>query len=179
MESKRLLFQREIETSINDIRDYSDFIFAVGLDIKELTPEVLKLDIIPTMIISTSAFNALAKMNIPKDFLDKLKQASMYTCPWTENTYFGTLPIAVATFNKNNYKDLLTDYQLDTEFHLSMNGGDVKKLLIPNLVELSFIGHGYTSATLPSDGSHTLVLCTIELPNKDFAICLTYAWHNK
>jgi hypothetical protein len=180
MERKRIEFHpQEIEVNLDEILRFSDFIFAEGLNIKQVTPEVLNLDIIPTAVITQSPFKALKKMQIPEEFIEKLKETAKYICPWLDNIYYGTLPIAVATFDKTKYK-LLSKYELDTDWHKSFHGGgDVDKLFIPNILESSFMGHGYTIGTLPSDGSHTLTLCMIELPNKDYLICLTFAWHNK
>jgi hypothetical protein len=171
---KPIKYTIEIEWGLNSLLEYGDLIFAEGLDLIEVSREIRKLDIIPLAFIRNNPFNALGDLGF-NEIVTKIKAAAKYECPMTHNIYYGTLPVAIATSDKKQYTKL-TEYHLDTDWH-RRSWGD--HLFVPNLVERSIMGHGYTFVTLPSDGCHTLTLAAMKIPNNNYLICLTYVWHNK
>jgi hypothetical protein len=168
-------YSRRIGWFLKEQLEYGELIFANNLPLEEITTEILNLDIIPIRIINPHPWDALQKIGVTQEFLGTIINAAKYECPWTENKYIGTLPIAIATFNKKKYP-MLNEYQLDTDWHRTM---DKDERFVPDAVEKSLLGHGYTFATLPSDGVRTLTLAALKMPNEDYLICLTYIWHNK
>ena len=123
-------YEVEIEWGLTELLKYGDLLFAEGLDLIEVSREIRKLDIIPLAIVGNNPFTVLQKIGL-NDIAEKIKKSAKYWCWTTKNVYYGTLPIAIATFNKKQYTKL-TEYQLDTDWHRRMWGDD---LFAPNAVE--------------------------------------------
>lgn len=122
-------------------------------------------------------FVNMKRLNINIDLL--LKQ-SKYDCPFTENSFIGLLPVAISTndskkYRKNtNFESSVYDYVFDLEWQKQMFS-----ITQVSNIEQSFLGHGYTTSTLPTDGSNSLVVVKLKLSNDDFIIAKTWEWHNK
>lgn len=106
-----------------------------------------------------------------------------YQCPFSGNLYYWFVPVALIIRNGSdkyrpatptpNYED---DYRLDVEWHSSILKHDLEK---PNNMVRSFLGHGYTNGTLPSDGSNCLHSVLLNLDNGDSIFGFCWIWYNK
>jgi hypothetical protein len=122
-------------------------------------------------------FKALKLFNVHATELEK---QSKYECPFIQgNHYFGLLPLAIncsniKTYRINDFASSSFDYLFDTEWQQKF-----RHPLEIDPIPQSFLGHGYTSGTLPSDGSNSLVNIKVQLSNGDFIIAKTWEWYNK
>ena len=98
-----------------------------------------------------------------------IRDELIYGCPWSDNRYYWCLPewLVLRENDVNYYKELDTPlktfgYYWDTEWWLRVFRGEVL-----NRVISTFLGHGYTSGTLPSDGSGEIKPVLIGLDNGD------------
>jgi len=116
---------------------------------------------------------------------EPLKEAFKYTCPYTENTYYHFIPLAVLLidghdidmYRKGPYESPSWNFAFDLEWN---------KERCPTFEDFnmsrvtdSMLGHGYTDGTLPSDGSGEHIRVLIELANGDFLFGYCWQWYNK
>lgn len=111
-----------------------------------------------------------------------LQKVFEYIDPWYSNTYFWWVPHAMVIRNGVEcYKklrapvDTALDFFLDTDWH---NSNDRFTFEL-NWITRSMLGHGYTSGTLPSDGSRELIPVLVELDNGDAIFGYCWVWFNK
>lgn len=105
-----------------------------------------------------------------------------YKCPFIlGNEYYGIVPIGINTTSLDQYrnirfKDKFYDFVFDLDFQ--------KDYMISILEETgdiirSFLGHGYDSYRLPSDGSIRTIVIKIKMKNEDYLVAKTFEWYNK
>jgi len=121
----------------------------------------------------------LEDMNIETADFKKIFQ---YECPYTGNTYYHFIPIAIIVNHKSdvqqyrqlNFASESYDYRFDLEWILKMQK-------IPEIDDIgrSMLGHGFTSGTLPSDGDGKFIRVLIELDNGDHLFGHCWEWYNK
>jgi len=126
-----------------------------------------------------NAWQRLEEMNVE---VVNLEKAFQYKCPYTENTYYHFMPVAiiinhdsnVEQYRQPNFAHSFHDYLFDLEWILHMDK-------MPEIDDIgrSMLGHGYTSGTLPSDGSGRFINILIELDNKDHIFGHCWEWYNK
>ena len=120
----------------------------------------------------------LEKINI---IIEGLKKTFQYECPFTHNTYYHFIPIAIVVnynstveqYRQPNFENSW-DYLFDLEWVLHMC-----KMPEIDSIQRSMLGHGYTFATLPDDGSGKFIKALIELDNKDHILGYCWEWYNK
>lgn len=134
------------------------------------------------LFISTfgnNPWNAIERLGIHSK---PLKQAFRYECPFTKNTYYHFIPVALVLNNgveqyKKEFKDNPdVDYLFDTKWAKSLSMGVLPEA---NTIQMSMLGHGYTEGTLPSDGGGDFINVLIELDNGDFLFGHCWEWYNK
>jgi hypothetical protein len=113
--------------------------------------------------------------------LNEKVEPPTYKCPWTDNSFYSLIPLAIMSTDIHKYKDSvkIPSFKLDmifdfewTSYHFPVNehNHDISK---------SLLGHGYTFCTLPYDGSPGTELTLMELSNGDHVICKSIIWYNK
>lgn len=110
---------------------------------------------------------------------------SGYECPFiTGNRFFGIYPIGIqlqynSTIDKyriGRFASQDFNYLFDLEFQKS----NIRQLLeLNNPFLRTFIGSGYTMATLPSDGQSMETNASVRLSNGDSLLVKTFIWYNK
>lgn len=114
-----------------------------------------------------------------------LKKAFQYSCPYTRNTYYHFIPLAILLieghdvdmYRKGPYESPSWNFAFDLEWNKKRcHTFDDFGL---NRVADSMLGHGYTDGTLPSDGSGEHIRVLIELSNGDFLFGYCWQWYNK
>jgi len=112
----------------------------------------------------------------------ELKEESIYQCPWTDNKFHWFVPYALIIHGSPDvykpkeippYLKHFYDYSLDIEWHSAVS------IFEDSGIETSLYGHGYTSGTLPSDGSGRIWKAKIKLSNGDFIAGHLWVWYNK
>lgn len=136
------------------------------------------------MVPLTSALPWKAMERFGIEGASTLRDESCYTCPWTDNSYFWFVPYAlIINGSPDVYKPkempqhLVSqyDYSLDLKWHARYFKNDPP----PSDIQLALLGHGYTSFTLPSDGSGSVWKTKIQLSNGDFIAGFMWVWYNK
>jgi hypothetical protein len=166
--------------------DYGDLIGDYAQYIREFSKDDLKdLNILNLSYFSPNTWKAV--LNNPvfdNDVFQKIKKLTTYDCPYTNNHYTSLIPISIWSKNVEKYfstenfhwfkemacdKDWnLKDIELSSFEQVELS--DIHKLLL---------GSGYTSGTLMSDGSNSIVPVLIDLDNGDLMYAATFVWHNK
>lgn len=131
--------------------------------------------------ISPNTWEALTILNI--DFAE-FKSKVSYQDPYSNNTYYWQFPIGIQTSDlikyaqcKRNGSHVLSSiypWLFDADYI-----GNMYKNLEIGKISKTLLGHGYTSYTLPDDGSNSLDFGTINLDNGDQLICAIWIWYNK
>ena len=109
----------------------------------------------------------------------------IYECPYLKsNKYFWVLPIAIMSNDIQKYKALcsLPDWRKDMMFDfkwIKETSSIEEYMEYENSLSQSFMGHGYTDFTLPSDGYGNRELITIKLDNGDYVLAISHIWYNK
>lgn len=142
------------------------------------TPEMIKDYRLP--IFSTSPWETLKNRLINSDLLENTFK---YSCPFKRNGYYyWYIPACILLRDKDPYKyfknkeDPSIKFNTDIEYWKTyLKEGPAK----PNSIQQSFLGHGFTFSTLPSDGIVELKLATIELDNGDALLGWVWVWFNK
>lgn len=142
--------------------------------------------LIPLSFVNSDPLKALDKMNIDRSFYEQFK----YDCPFVDgNKYNSLLPFAVIvkpehvndskmlidTFLNSFSKDMISEKNLNDTFFVHSTHPDS---LIQNVRHTSRLGHGYTSGTLPSDGSVNTKICLIEYEHA-YVMIEMHVWYNK
>lgn len=121
--------------------------------------------------------------NLEKFCIDikELKQKCMYECPFRKNTtFYGLVPFALKTNDAKQYRQNdLTHSFYDFVFDTKWQKNFLKQIISASQICQSFLGHGYTNCTLPTDGSNKIVNVKLQLSNDDFILAHTWEWYNK
>ena len=125
--------------------------------------------------------NRRLNSELKKEFFEYFK----YECPFIDgNRYFWFYPSFVFTDTPDE-KDIMHQFMEDD------NGGwradklkeieEFDEYSIHNQfwAEKFYMGHGYTSYTLPSDGSNNKDVVMVRLNNDDILVGQTWVWFNK
>jgi hypothetical protein len=117
--------------------------------------------------------------------LDKMRTRAMYNCPFDKNcTFYGVSPIAIMSdnvykyrtkeFARGSFNEMAWDLEWTRQFGFNKEG-----ILDLGGITSSFLGHGYTDGTLPSDGSGSIELVKVPINNGDWLVCWAWKWYNK
>jgi len=169
---------KSLEIDFADILfNYTDFIREYSYeDVK--SKKVLLLD-----YFSPNTWKAIEKIEIlDKEDFSKLKDMSIYECPYTDREYTSLIPTMIWTediekyFNGKNY--YFKDMACDDDWNKSQYKEQIENINLSKIQKL-MIGSGYTNCTLMSDGSTGLDKVFIDLDNGDILECVIYLWYNK
>lgn len=177
--------KKPFKDEIGDIL-YAEKYFKDRVELKWL--EELELIYLPELMFqSTITWNNFKLLEID---IKALMKECMYICPWTGNKYFWFYPMLVMTDDLDKYKPKDTnpiEYKMwfDSEWTRSMylnlepsESRHADFLKVGDIVS-SFLGHGHTDCTLPSDGNGDLDDLTVELDNGDLIVGKCWIWYNK
>lgn len=164
--------------------DDADILFDFTEYIREYSKEevnskkVLLLD-----YFSPNTWKALEKIeNLDQEEIAKLKEMSIYHCPYTDREYTSLIPTTIWTENPENYFEgtnyYFKDMACDDEWNKSQYKEKIESIHLSKIQKL-MIGSGYTSCTLMSDGSTGMDKFFIDLDNGDILECVIYLWYNK
>jgi len=95
-----------------------------------------------------------------------------YECPWRSTPFYWIYPFAISDVPKEALKHMPWVEPCDFSYANFATVG-------PDKIDQSFFGHGYTSGTLPSDGSIELKVFVIKLSDGRSLYCYGYFWYNK
>jgi hypothetical protein len=154
--------------------ELGDIIFAAEM-LRKFDPEVRHGHITPLICLSQNGWTALANLNInAHDF----RARSTYKCPFMHmNIYYWNMPVALISQNPERYEALSGNaYAMDSDWHKKMYEERIFDL---GLVPRSLMGHGFTSGTLPSDGTPHIEKTLADVDNGDVIVCQTFIWFNK
>lgn len=120
--------------------------------------------------------------------IKSLQDSCRYICPYTNNTHFALLPLAILTqdadayFPKEHRKTWYYEMATDRTWNCKEDGSH----LLPenwhvenDTILRCILGPGYTSMTLTNDGSPSLEAVSLDLSNGDTMLAITQVWHNK
>jgi len=124
------------------------------------------------------------------DNIQEFIEDGSYECPFVDGvTFNGVYPLAilskdVAKYRESRFTGPYFDMAFDTEWTKSMTCAeykDEKKIIkIPmGNIATTYLGHGYTIGTLPSDGHGRIIYIKVPLSNGDWLVCATWIWYNK
>jgi len=117
----------------------------------------------------------LQEFNIDSEDVEK---SFKYKCPWSDNQYYWFMPLAIESPNGQQYIDKLPewiqDVQKDKEWMMSRH----KEYILSNVAE-TWMGHGYTDMTYPSDGGLGREVALLKLDNGDIIAGFVWIWYNK
>lgn len=101
-----------------------------------------------------------------------LSDAAEYECPWRSTPFYHIYPFAISDVSKEALKNL--PWVKPVRFsHANFS------TVGPDKIDLSFLGHGYTSGTLPSDGSIARNVFVVKLSDGRSLYCYGFLWFNK
>ena len=115
----------------------------------------------------------------------------MYQCPWSDNLYYWFVPVVLITKNVDSLADWLEDSKVPNyKRDMIMDTGWTERMVVneffdendsldPTGVQRIDLGHGYTTGTLPNDGSGSLHDGTVALNNGDMLAGKVWVWYNK
>ena len=155
-----------------------DILFGEDYIAGEVKKEEIK-SIIMLSAMRTDTWKALSAFGI--DY-EKFKEEITYQCPYREIPYYWFFPTFIICNDINVYKDLPEvnmsrfSFASDVDFWVNMHKCYEEK---SNQVEQSFLGHGFTNCTLPSDGSGEIEHVYVNLSNGDKLAGYVWVWYNK
>ena len=169
---------KTLEFDCGDILfDYTDLIREYNYE-EVKSKKVLFLD-----YFSANTWKALEKIELfdDEDFL-KLKEMSLYECPYTDREYTSLVPTMIWTDNPEKYFEgknyYFQDMACDDEWNKSQYSQQIEDVCLSKIQKL-MIGSGYTDCTLMTDGSTDLDKVFIDLDNGDILECVICVWYNK
>lgn len=168
--------EQDPESKINNLPFGQEYIHSLVTQKEMSAKDFLMIPL--TFFIFYNPFQILNKFGI---YTDTLEKKSKYKCPFRkETTFWGLLPITLKTNDPQKYrheelKAPLYDLVFDLKWQKHNN---IVQFILENKITKSFLGHGYTKDTLPTDGSNTIIPAKLQLSNNDFIIALTWEWHN-
>ena len=137
----------------------------------------------------------------PWKFMDRLgieikemKKKAMYSCPYSEMEFCAVMPFAILSkdiekYRKGDFKKSVFDMTWDDDWTRSMSfKGDGENRFLTNLSQYKVpdmniyevqMGHGYTFATLHTDGDADMVEAKVGIDNGDWLVIKTWMWFNK
>lgn len=188
--NKIQILKRESSDKIPD--ENGDYLFGekyiIPLEQKDLEDN----DILLLNQICFVSWNAMIKMDcfdLPN--ISQFKSEIMYDCPFdTGYKFFGIFPLAilsgdVAKYRNKSFKGRFDDMAWDTDWTKSFickkydRNGKIGIGIPVSDIARAYMGHGYTSGTLPDDGGNSLTQVKVKLSNGDWMVCLTWIWYNK
>jgi hypothetical protein len=188
------ILEREPSVPVNEEDDIGDFLFGEKYIYRLRQKDLDDNEILLLTYFAYFGPNALAKLgcfSLPS--VEKFLNDSAYQCPFRkkEQEFFGLYPMAILSQDIHKYRlgDLRNshyDIAFDVEWTKSMTctAYDTKtkeKIVAINVdhIAKAYMGHGYTSGTLPYDGSGRIELVKVRLSNGDWLVCATWEWFNK
>ena len=131
-------------------------------------------------LYSINPWNTLDRLGID---CEPLKTSCRYRDPWSDNIYYWFVPTTIDTLDVSQYKpdrevtnsihEMLFDTKYMKEHHYKDGLG------VATGIEKSFLGHGYTSSTLPNDGHGKTEPVYLQLSNGDKLCGFLWIWYNK
>lgn len=124
-------------------------------------------------------FNGLSEFGV--DF-SNFQTRTVYECPWSGNHYHWMYPLGIVTDDEREYDGDGDAHKcrpwLCREIDQRNNMDFVNPMQWGKVVD-AMLGHGYTTGTMPCDGSGEKVLATIPLDNGDELLVACWVWSNK
>lgn len=148
--------------------DYGDILSGGEYLAREVKGSEIIGNFLSTQAINNDPWETLTALSIN---VAPLKKAFQYSCPYTRNTYYHFIPLAILLIDGHDIDMYRKGYESpswDFAFNLKWS----KQCC-------SMLGHGYTDGTLPSDGSGKHIKVLIELDNGDFLFGYCWLWFNK
>lgn len=115
-----------------------------------------------------------------------LRQSSAYECPLTYKGYFALLPLCIFSEDLDKYfPQEQKPWYYEMAVDKSWNCQDDNSHLFPDQFDLEtalyhcILGPGYTSSTMPNDGSPGVELVVLDLSNGDKMVAAARSWYNK
>jgi len=170
---KAIIQKKPYVPEIGDILSGSEFI------VRKVKNDEKLGNFIFANAISHNPWITLKKLDIDAE---QLKKEFEYKDPFTDNTYYHFIPLAIIVkdvnvYRKGRYSSKDCDYLFDVEWNTSFVCKDKHPEL--NSISKSMLGHGYTDGTLPNDGDGKHIEVLIELDNGDFLFGYCWEWYNK
>lgn len=149
-----------------------------------IVKKVEKTDVLGQVIFACAAernpWVSLKSMGVNSD---PLVEAFKYECPYTGNTFYHFIPVAIVIKNDvDAYRKSPYDLKdFDYMFDLDWINNDLLRGQHPelNTISESMLGHGFTTCTLPTDGDGGWIEVLIELDNGDYLFGVCWEWYNK
>lgn len=137
--------------------------------------------LIPLDYVHRNPWTALWQLDIDATIL---KKQTEYKSIFDDRLYNSIVPYYIITKEPRLYKEpstlfyreMITDVEWMKNFVLSKNSVENQK---NNRSTICFLGPGYTSFMLPSDGHNSIKQRALLLTNGDEIICNHYEWYNK
>ncbi len=135
---------------------------------------------LPVNAISDNIWKALEGLDIK---FDTFKKAVSYECPYTGYIHYHAVPIYLYSDRVNEivdnakyicYKDLYKDHKWLIDVHFA----EEKTFSFSSIAE-SFMGPGYESGLLPSDGHGRAHDALVALDNGEYLGVKVWVWYNK
>lgn len=116
-------------------------------------------------------------------FITELKKECEYECVWTHNKFSWFYPewLILRKNTSEYYRNLDKKNKEFTMLFDIAYWREIKREIIeePDSLVCAFMGHGYTSGTLPSDGHGELKTVLVGLDNGDALWGHCWFWYNK
>lgn len=107
----------------------------------------------------------------------------VYKCPWSNNRYHWMYPLGVVTTDEWQYgrdRDNIRKHpELCRVINQQTDMENIDPLVTIPKITHAMMGHGFTTGTLPCDGSGKKVIATIPLDNGDELLVVCWIWRNK
>lgn len=168
---KTIKAKKQYKDEIGDILYGKEYISG---KIKEIPEEY---NVLPFFF--SNPFKSLKIFGVDIEIFEKKFQ---YECPFSDNKYYWFVPSFLLVRDSNVYRknkdiDRNFDYLFDSDFQKMYNEHRLEDG--PDKVVNAFLGHGYTTFTLPSDGHGNVDLVSINLDNDDKIVGHCHIWYNK
>jgi hypothetical protein len=117
-------------------------------------------------------WNALQNLGISN--VKDMRDVVHYECPFREGkgkVYYWLYPFAISDIPEEIIKE--RSWIPREKFILG------ESEIVPEKIDMSFLGHGFTEGTLPYDGSNRIKVFDVKLSDGRTLYCYGYVWYNK
>lgn len=169
-------------TKIKEVRKkFIPEIGDLGFGSRFIVREVNKTDVTKNIIrFVTYSKLTEAKLFIDNKQIDLILKNYKYICPFRKIKYYGLLPLGIFTTDKYKYEKIINDEKYLYKYLYTDILNSIEELnYFVSSIDKTYLGHGYTECTLPSDGSLEWKYYIAELENGDELLVTTFEWFNK
>ena len=162
----------------------------------ELKPSDFEKEVIPlSCLYCANPWKILEDMGVEN--IQELREKVLHDCPYDKNMqFYGLIPVMIFTDDVSKYRvgkfaedNCSNDLMFDSDWTKSFSCKDIKNMgtereeivygLPKGGIHKAQLGHPYTTYTLSSDGSGSIVEQKMEMDNGDFVGILIWEWYNK